>query len=148
MKLAFLALSFVAGVAIAVQVAVNSQLRGRLHDPMHATLISFFVGGTISILYCLIVRSPLPDSSTLTTAPWWIWTGGALGILYVWSTVVVGPHVGIAMFLSLVIAGQMLTSLLIDHFGWLQMPAVPLSPLRLCGIVLVVVGATMVSWTK
>jgi transporter family-2 protein len=148
MKLALLALAFVAGIAIAVQTAVNSQLRVRLHDPMHATLVSFVVGTVFAVLYCVSTRSPLPESTIISQSPWWIWTGGLLGVLFIWSSVVVGPRLGVAMFLTLVMAGQMITSLIIDHYGWLHMEAVKANPWRVIGVVIVMVGATIVTWTK
>jgi transporter family-2 protein len=147
MKFALLVLALLAGISIALQTAVNSALRARLHDPMHATLVSFVVGTLVAILYCAVVRSPLPDR-TIWDGPWWMWTGGLLGIVFVWSTVVIAPQIGGAMFLSLVIAGQLLMALLIDHFGWLQMEAIRTNPIRILGVALVVVGATVVAWSK
>jgi transporter family-2 protein len=147
MKFALLALALLAGIAIAVQTAVNSQLRARMHDPMQATLVSFAVGTIAAIAYCLVIRHPWP-AANIFESPWWIWTGGLLGIIFVWSTVVVAPQIGGAMFLSLVIAGQLVTSLFIDHYGWLQMETVRANPFRILGVVIVVIGATIVSWSK
>ncbi len=145
MKLLFLAIAFVAGATSSVQVIVNAQLRTYMIHPMQATLVSFVVGTLVSSAYCLIVRSPWPSSVEIARAPWWVWCGGLLGTLFVWSSIVVSPRIGVAALLCAVVAGQMLASLLIDHFGWFHATPFPVSPQRLLGATLVVIGAVVMT---
>ena len=148
MKLLFLAIAFVAGATSAVQVIVNAQLRTYLVHPMQATLVSFVVGTLVSSAYCLIVRSPWPSAVEVSRTPWWVWIGGLLGTLFVWSSIVVLPRIGVAALLCAVVAGQMLASLLIDHFGWFNATPFPVSSQRLLGAALVLIGAVVMATGK
>ena len=148
MRSVFLGLAMLAGAATAVQVPVNAALRSHLAHPMQATLISFTVGMLISLVYCLVSGSPMPSLAVLSQIPWWAWTGGILGALYVGSAIVLSPKIGVAAMLSMVIAGQMVMSLVIDHYGLIQAPVYSISPMRLAGAVLVAAGAALMAFGR
>jgi transporter family-2 protein len=80
--------------------------------------------------------------------PWWAWCGGLLGVFYLWATVVVSPKLGVAVTFGLVIAGQVATSMLLDHFGLLNEPVHPATPQRLLGMALVVSGVAVMALAK
>jgi bacterial/archaeal transporter family-2 protein len=148
MKLLFVLIAFVAGATSSFQVVVNAQLRSYLVHPMQATLVSFLVGTFVSGVYCLMLRNPLPALSDVSRTPWWVWIGGLLGTLFVWSSIVVSPRIGVAALLCAVVAGQMLASLMIDHFGWCHATQFPVSAQRLIGAALVVTGAVVMATGK
>ena len=133
---------------MSLQVPVNAALRTHLSHPMQATLISFTVGMFVSLAYCAIAGSPLPTTDGLSRIPWWAWCGGILGTLYVGSSIVLSPKIGVAAMLSMVIAGQMLMSLVIDHFGLLHAPVHPITLPRIAGAVLVALGASVMTFGK
>jgi transporter family-2 protein len=133
------------GVGLVIQVGMNVTLRGVLASPMVAALISFLVGSCALLLYILITRADWPGRAQLAAVPAWAWFGGVLGAFYVGSSIVVGPRLGAATLLALVILGQLLTSLTVDHFGWLGFAQHPITISRLagaaflfCGVVLIV----------
>ena len=148
MKLLFVLIAFIAGATSSFQVVVYTQMRTYLVHPMQATLVSFVVGTLASSVYCLILRSPLPALNEVTRAPWWVWIGGLLGTLFVWSSIVVAPRIGVAALLCAVVAGQMLASLMIDHFGWCHAAQFPVTAQRLFGAALVVTGAVVMATGK
>ncbi len=82
--------------------------------------------------------------SRFSSAPWHIWIGGILGAIYVVATVVVAPRVGVAVLFSLVVAGQMAASILIDRSGWLGFEVRPLSLGRLAGGALIIAGVFLI----
>jgi bacterial/archaeal transporter family-2 protein len=133
------------GAGLVVQVGMNSTLRAILGSPIVAALISFLVGSAALAMYLLIARTPLPVRSQLAVVPGWAWLGGVLGAFYVASSVVVGPRLGAATLLALVVLGQLVTSLLVDHFGWLGFPQHPLSLVRGAGAVLLFVGVLLIT---
>ena len=137
-----------AGMGISTQVAVNNHLRSFTAHPMQATLISFTVGTLATLAYCLVARDPQPRWTELIQQPWWVWTGGLLGVLWIWTSVVVTPHVGILAILCLSLAGQMVASCLIDQFGLFQSQVKPMNLGRVAGIALVLVGATVVALSR
>ena len=73
-------------------------------------------------------------------APWSVWIGWLFGTLFVWSSIVVSPGIGVASLQCAVVAGQMLALRWIDHFGGFNATPFPVSPQRLRGATLVVIG--------
>ncbi len=148
MKSILFLLAFFAGSATSTQAIINTQLRGRVADPMLATTISFSVGTILCWLYCLLNRTPLPSMETIRSIPWWMWTGGVLGTFYIWTSIVVTRQIGVGAMLGLVIAGQMTSSLLIDHYGLFYATVRPASMTRLMGTVLVVLGVCLLGYAS
>ena len=137
-------LAFGAGVVLIVQVGVNSTLREAVGNAGVAALISFVIGSAGLLVFLLLTRAPWPDRAQLAAGPAWAWLGGLLGAFYVVSTILVGPRLGAAALLALIVLGQLVTSLLVDHFGWLGFPEHPLTPLRLLGALLLFGGMLLI----
>ncbi len=77
-------------------------------------------------------------------APWWVWTGGLLGAVFVVTTAALAPTLGAATLLSIAVAGQMTFALLLDHYGLVGFTVRPLSPWRIVGAALVVAGVVLI----
>lgn len=144
MPLALYLLAFAAGVVLIVQVGVNTTLRSALGEPVVAALISFLVGSVALVGFLLLSRTSWPARAQWVEIPWWAWFGGILGAFYVVSTIVVGPRLGAAALLALIVLGQLVTSLLVDHFGWLGFPQHPVTALRLLGALLLFGGMLLI----
>jgi bacterial/archaeal transporter family-2 protein len=138
-------LAFGAGLVLVLQVGMNSTLRAVLDNPLAAALISFLVGTLALALYMLVTRTPWPARAQLASVPAWCWYGGVFGAFYVVTSVIVGPRLGAATLLALIVLGQLLTSLLVDHFGWVGFPQHPLTLLRLTGAVLLFAGVLLIT---
>jgi bacterial/archaeal transporter family-2 protein len=136
----WLALGFLAGMANAVQGAVNAQLRAAVRDPLWATLLSFLVGTAALVLLIVVTRAPAP--AHLPSRPV-VWTGGLLGVLFVCAAIVLVPRIGAGTMIGLMVAGQMAAALLLDQFGLLGVPEHPTTPARFFGAILVVVGVLL-----
>ena len=143
MQVLFLLMALIAGAALASQVAINSQLKTIVGTPIQATCVSLCIGAMATLAYSTIARQPWPRFGTVAESPWWAWSGGLLGIFYLWATVVTSPRLGVAMTFGLVIAGQVVTSMLLDHFGLFGVPVHPASSARLIGILLVIAGVAV-----
>ena len=133
------------GAGLVVQVGMNSTLRSLLGSPIVAALISFLVGSLALAVYAGVARTPLPLRAQLGAVPAWAWLGGVLGAFYVASSVIVGPRLGAATLLALVVLGQLGTSLLVDHYGWLGFPQHPLNLVRVLGAVLLFGGVLLIT---
>lgn len=140
----FLLLAFLGGAASMFQAGVNSQLRNWVGHPVFAAFISFSVGAMVLFLCILIQRVPGPELSKLLKAPWWAWLGGVLGAFYVWTTIVVTPKIGAAALMSLVVTGQMIVSLALDHFGLLGLSRHPVNIWRFLGVLLLFLGVALI----
>jgi transporter family-2 protein len=133
------------GCFLAVQVAVNGGLRLRTGDPAHAALISTTISTASLLLYSVaIVRKPWPDPAQLTSAPWWIWTGGLLGAVYVATSLVLLSRLGGAILFASIVVGQMLATLAMDHFGLFGLPRHEVNPWRVLGAIFLVTGVALI----
>jgi len=92
----------------------------------------------------LILNGGLPSSGDVSNAPWWVWTGGLLGAFYVFASVILTPRLGAATTVALILTGQVLASIAIDHFGLFRVAAQGATPLRLLGAILTVAGVFFV----
>ncbi len=144
----FVALALLGGAALSFQVVLNTQLQLQMGSPMQATCVSLGIGTAAALGYCLVAHTPWPYWAALSAAPRRVWGGGLLGILYLWSTVVVAPRVGVAVTLGLVVAGQIVSSLLIDHLGVLGAPIHPATLGHMMGAMLVVAGVLLMTAFK
>lgn len=143
----YLILAFFAGAALPVQGSANAELSRLLGNPVTASLVSALVSITLMLLLILFFRTPLPDS-TVIRAPWWAWLGGIMGVFFLVTGTYTVPVIGAANFLVIVITGQVITALLIDKFGLLNVPVHPLSLNRIMGVIFVIAGAVMINYRK
>lgn len=137
-------LAFLAGVALTVQIGINVHLRQGVGSAAIAAFISFLVGAAVLLVYAFIARLSWPSWSSLTQIPAWAWVGGVLGAFYVGSTIALSPRLGAALFVVLVVAGQLVAALVVDHYGWLSATAHPINAWRAAGVALVVAGVFLI----
>jgi bacterial/archaeal transporter family-2 protein len=137
-------LALVAGAMMPTQAAINNKLATFVESPVSAAFISFFVGTIALFLYMIATGTPLGNLVNAKNAPIVAWTGGLLGAFFVASSVTLVPRLGVALTFSLLIAGQMLITLVIDHFGLLGIPVKEISLPRLIGVVLITIGVILI----
>ncbi|BCR04469.1 membrane protein [Desulfuromonas versatilis] len=142
----FILLALLAGFSVPTQAGINAQLNLWTRSPVLASAISFAVGTLALVVYTLVARIPLPSLGTLSGHPWWIWIGGCLGAFFVASTVILAPKLGATTMVALILAGQMVASLLLDHFGWLGYPLHPISLGRIAGVLLLCAGIWLIRY--
>ncbi len=144
----YLLAALLGGAVLPVQVAINTLLRRYVGEPMQVTFVSYLAGTLASLVICFLARYPLPAATALAQTSWWMWIGGCLGTLYVWSTIFATPKIGAALALALTIAGQMIAALFLDHYGAIGLTKYAASPTRIAGAVLVVLGVSLVAYAK
>lgn len=145
MQLGAMGWAFAVGALLSVQVGMNAALRAAFGHAAYAALVNFAIGTLGLLAFAFAVRAPLPAGAQLAGAPWWAWLGGLFGALYVASSAVLGPQLGAATLTALVVGGQMLSALVIDHYGLIGFPEHPVSLARLLGAVLVVGGVVLLT---
>lgn len=132
------------GLILPVQAGLNAQLARAAGHPVWSALISFAIGTLSLMLYAIFQRLPLNLLVNLRTLPWYAWLGGVIGAVYVVSILLLLPRLGLALSFSLIIAGQLLISLLLDHFGLLGLPVQSISAGRLLGAALLMIGVALI----
>ena len=140
--LLLLLFAVVAGSFLPLQAGVNARLAHFVGGPVRASAISFGVGAIALLIVVLLFYRHAHTRAH--DAPWWAWIGGLLGAFYVTATVVVPVRIGAAAFFGILVAAQLVTSVLVDQFGWLNFPKHEASPLRLAGVALLISGALLV----
>jgi len=139
-----LLLAALAGAAIVIQQGLNTQLRGALNSAAWAGFTSYLVGLACMGLLALALRDPLPAWSAAARLPWWAWSGGAFGALFIALGIALVPVLGAGTFMALLVTGQMLASVAFDHFGWLGLAQRSLDGPRLVGVALLVGGVILI----
>lgn len=144
MNVLLFAVAFAAGIAVSFQAAINSQMAAAVGaNSVVAALVSFLCG-TCALAVVAFVRGGLPDAlAALPQQPLWKFSGGFLGAAFIFCTVVLVPRIGILNMVVLVIAGQLLTSMAIDHFGLVNVAMRKVSPIRLAGAAVMIAGVGM-----
>jgi bacterial/archaeal transporter family-2 protein len=137
-------LALAVGVGLSVQVGMNVTLRAVLASPMVAALVSFLVGSLALLVLVLTTGVSWPARAQISAVPAWAWFGGAFGALYVASSIVVGTRLGAAALLALIVLGQLVASLVLDHFGWLGFAQHPLNLTRMLGAALLFCGVLLI----
>lgn len=137
----YLIIALAAGVALATQSAINTQLAKAMSgEAVIATFISFAVG-TLVLFFIAWVKTDLwGNLSTVPSQPWWKLIGGILGAVVVFTTVLLAPKLGITAMLFFIIVGQLITATTIDHFGLIGMPIREVNITKFIGLIIVAFG--------
>ena len=115
---------------------------------MQVTFISYSAGTLTSLLICIFAHYPFPSAIAIHQTSWWMWVGGCLGTLYVWATIFATLKIGSTLTLALTFAGQMVASLLLDHFGFLGLTKYEANPLRVMGVLITFIGVSLITYAK
>jgi len=139
----FTALAVGAGVSFVIQQAVNADLRATLGSAAWAGFVSYLGGTFCMLVLCVVLRDNLPSAAAIVRTHWWAWSGGFFGAIYIAVSILLVPRLGTATFVALLIAGQMIASLVFDNFGWFGLAERPADPSRIFGALLLVAGVIL-----
>ncbi|WDP92864.1 MAG: DMT family transporter [Desulfobacter sp.] len=144
MELILLVVALVAGMMAPLQAGLNGKMGRALGDPYYAALISFAVGTMGLLCYALAGRVEFQSIRNAFSLHWAVWLAGLLGAFYVSATIVLMPKLGSTLTFSLVVAGQLLMAVILDHYGLLGVPVQLFNWQRLLGVALVVTGVALI----
>jgi transporter family-2 protein len=137
-------LAVLAGISVVTQQILNANLRTALSSAAWSGFASYFVGLACMAFLAVILRDPPPSAGVILRVPWWAWSGGLFGAIFIGLAIVLVPQLGAATFIALVVTGQMLASAGFDHFGLLGLDRQPVDTTRLLGIALLVGGVVLI----
>lgn len=133
-----------AGASVATQQVLNGSLRTALASPAWAGLISY-AGGLLTMIVAVIaLREQVPSWKTVVEVPWYAWSGGVFGAVFILLAILLLPSLGAATLFALVIAGQVLAAITLDHFGALGLAPHPIGAARLAGAALLIAGVILI----
>ena len=143
-RLLLIITALISGAILPVQATINFRLSKNVGGPIVAAFVSFAVG-TIGLLIYLTASRQLNFREMFAQpSPWWIWIGGLLGTFYVAAVVMLVPRLGVALAFALIIAGQMMTAIIFDHFGWLGINVQQVSIGKIIGALLLIAGVVLI----
>ena len=145
MKILYYILPLLAGILMTVQSGINSQLRSAIQHPILAALISFLSGTAALIVMVMLSKQAIPTMQTFGGISWYKWTGGLLGAFIVTVSLVSVSRIGAANMFVLIIAGQLTTAVIIDHFGMLGLQQSTITIQKMIGVLLLVSGVYLVT---
>ncbi|MHA6129130.1 DMT family transporter [Pseudomonas fluorescens group sp. PF-1] len=141
-----LLLAVIAGAVVPFQSAINANLGRGLGHPLWATLASLLVSILVLLPIMLAMRVPLPSVAFISKAPLWMWAGGAFGVCFISLALVLLPKLGASGFMALALAGQVVASLVLDHFGWFGLVQRQVSLPRVLGALLLIGGVVLIQF--
>jgi transporter family-2 protein len=142
-----LLLAVIAGAVVPFQSAINANLGRGLGHPLWATLASLLVSILVLLPIMLAMRIPLPSVAFISKAPLWMWAGGAFGVCFISLALVLLPKLGASGFMALALAGQVVASLVLDHFGWFGLVQRQVSLPRVLGVVMLMAGVVLIQFS-
>lgn len=151
MNVIYLFVALGLGAIISMQPAINAQMAIRLGSPLAAAMCSIVISLVmIVVAWTTLGRVPI-SWPRLLSLPWWVLIGGAAGALFVLGGIMAAPRLGVAVFFTCVVLGQVIGAAILDQFGAFGLDRQPISWSRLLGILLVVAGAAITqaqSWLE
>jgi transporter family-2 protein len=135
-------LALISGALIPVQAAANAALSKAINGNVPFSALTLFaVAGITTALGTLLTGREVPNGAAFAAAPWWSYIGGLIVAFYVFTITFLAPRLGVGSAVSLIVTGQVMAAVAIDHFGLMRSLLVPLTPSRLLGATLMVLGA-------
>jgi transporter family-2 protein len=116
----FLAVTFavIAGALVGVQRALNGQINEHTDNSYATSLLNFINGTSFLLLFVLfLVLIGRVELQPLPNGPWWIYTGGVIGVIYIAATSLIVQHLGVLTFTLFSVGGQLFGSLLLDIYA-------------------------------
>jgi transporter family-2 protein len=139
LSIAAVILGVIAGAIVGLQRAMNGQINEHSQQSFTTSLLNFVMGTTFLLVLLLFAMTMGGMRlSPLSAGPWWIYTGGAIGVLYVAFTSTIVQHLGVLTFTLISVGGQLAGSLLIDLYS--PTDGVQVSIYLVSGIVLTYLG--------
>lgn len=144
MKLIWLLIVFICGALLPFQGGLNARLGKSIESPLYSSMICFIVGAVAMALYIPFTKESLSITSLKSASIYSILGGGITGAIFITGTMLAIPRIGIAVTFGLVVAGQVIVAVALDHFGILVPQPHGFNLWRLLGIALIILGVGIV----
>lgn len=139
-----LGMALLAGAVLPFQAAANASVGRALGHPFWGATTSLLISLAVMVPMLVLAKAPHPNFANAFQGPWWLWIGGVLGAVYVASATALTPKLGAGGFLVAVVAGQMATAVVVDHFGLMGLEPRPINLMRVFGVLLILGGVFLI----
>jgi transporter family-2 protein len=140
-------LALFGGAFVGIQRALNGQIN-EFTKQSYATSLLNFIMGTLFLIFFLLFLITVKGEQlvALPKGPWWIYTGGIIGVIYIASTSLIVQHLGVLTFTLFSVGGQLVASLFIDYFS--PSEGVSVSWYLIIGVSISFIGVSVISKSK
>jgi bacterial/archaeal transporter family-2 protein len=146
MSWVFAPFAILLGIVLTTQVATNALLGKELGNDYIPAAVNMLFGLVATTVLTWSLTSEWPSREMLRAAPWYVWlAGGLMGTIYLTGSILLAPRIGAGELVGLVVAGQLIFSLLLDHFGLIGFAQHSASVPRLAGCALMIVGVFLIA---
>jgi len=138
----FIIVAVVSGLTMAIQGSLNSVL-GKTVGQLEATFIVHIIATVLVAVLLFVLSLGKGDLSQLSEAPWYTYLGGVLNVIILYGVMYSIPNLGVANATTAIVAGQVLTAILVDHFGLFGLEKIDFQWIQLVGLLLLAVGVKL-----
>ena len=142
--LIFLALALITGALIPIQAATNAAFSKSIGNPLITGLMVFIVGLVVMILFILISGTTFPTRQQIMSTSLYSYLGGIIVATYVVMITILTPRLGVGTAIGLIVTGQIICAVTIDHFGLFNVAVRSISLTRAFGMLLMIGGVYLV----
>lgn len=132
------------GMLSALQTTINGYLGTVIHSSTQSAIVSFWINVVLNAILCVIIRLKAGKPEVEKKGPWWMWTGGIFGGLYVMISLYLATRLGTGLTVIIALIGSTIGGLIIDQFGLLQSEKRPTKWSEILGIVIMIGGTVMI----
>ena len=143
MKYLVLLLVLAAGLGQPFQVAMHAKLNKVVGSPWLALFVSFGGALLISLAFWASGFRGRGSFAAYAQVPWWAYLSGVIGVLIVVGALEALPLTNAGLVVAILVFGQGIASLALDHYGWLDVKRTPINPWRVAGVVLLLGGVLL-----
>jgi transporter family-2 protein len=136
-------LAMLAGILGGIHVPINGALGARINSPLVATFSFYGIGFLVIALICALTYDRAAFSA-LATAPRWYYVAGVISVLVVSTNTFLIPRIGAVNLFVVVLSLQLISRMVISHFGWLDSPVSSITAIKMVGCLLLLSGAVLV----
>ena len=137
-------LAFSIGCFIPFQGIITSNLAQKIQHPFGAAFINFLGGLTLFALAISFSSVALPSFKKVSAIPWYLFTGGIIGSAFIFGAVFALPKIGASSFFGQIVLGQLLMTLIVDHYGVFGLPIHKIDSPRVLGMSMLIAGSFLI----
>ena len=136
----------IGGALIPIQASINASLGKVLGAPLLAAGLSTLVSFTTFVIIIAVLRIPIPIqiNSSFINIYWIFFGGGLIGAYVVFISLSAAPIIGVTTLFAGLLTGQLLVSIILDHYGLLNLQQHPINNGRIIGVILLIVGVYLI----
>lgn len=128
------------GMLLPIQAASNAGVSRFFGDVSYAVLLSFVIGIVLVSVYILVAKPSLNSDISQLSIPKYLVFGGLISVVYTIAITYLSPRLGVGNTLFIIIVGQMIAALLVDHFGVFESVKQEITLKRVAGVTLMLIG--------